>query len=67
MPSVVIKKINQKELKVSQRSFINMEKQNIEYKRQWNDEYLKGICGFANAGGSKIYINIDDEGLCEAI
>jgi ATP-dependent DNA helicase RecG len=23
--------------------------QNVEYKRSWKDEYLKWICGFANA------------------
>ncbi len=39
-----------------------MEKQNIEYKREWKDEYLKWICGFANAAGGKIYIGIDDDG-----
>jgi ATP-dependent DNA helicase RecG len=25
--------------------------QNVEYKRSWKDEYLKWICGFANAQG----------------
>lgn len=38
------------------------EKQNIEYKQSWRDEYLKWICGFANAQGGKIYIGIDDVG-----
>ena len=27
------------------------ESQNIEYKESWRDEYLKWICGFANAQG----------------
>ncbi|MCI2083200.1 MAG: putative DNA binding domain-containing protein [Bacteroidales bacterium] len=36
------------------------ESQNIEYKEQWHDEYLKWICGFANASGGKIYIGIND-------
>ena len=27
------------------------ESQNIEYKESWRDEYLKWVCGFANAGG----------------
>ena len=27
------------------------EDQNIEWKRSWRDEYLKWICGFANAQG----------------
>ena len=36
------------------------ENQNIEYKESWRDEYLKWICGFANAQGGTIYIGIDD-------
>ena len=39
-----------------------MEMQNIEYKEIWKDEYLKWICGFANAQGGKIYIGVDDGG-----
>ena len=38
------------------------ESQNIEYKLVWNDEYLKWICGFANAQGGKLYIGVDDSG-----
>lgn len=38
------------------------EKQNIEYKKSWRDEYLKWICGFANANGGKIYIGKNDVG-----
>ena len=30
------------------------ERQNIEWKRSWQDEYLKWICGFANAQGGSI-------------
>jgi len=37
------------------------EDQNIEYKEAWRDEYLKWICGFANAQGGRIYIGIDDD------
>lgn len=36
--------------------------QNIEWKQAWKDEYLKWICGFANAQGGKIYIGTDDKG-----
>lgn len=32
------------------------ESQNIEYKESWRDEYLKWICGFANAQGGRIFI-----------
>ena len=38
------------------------ESQNIEWKQSWRDEYLKWICGFANAKGGKIYIGKDDQG-----
>ena len=38
------------------------ESQNIEYKSSWRDEYLKWICGFANAQGGKLYIGVDDNG-----
>lgn len=38
------------------------ESQNIEWKESWRDEYLKWICGFANAQGGKIYIGCDDSG-----
>jgi len=36
------------------------ENQNIEYKVSWRDEYLKWVCGFANASGGSIYIGVDD-------
>ena len=35
------------------------ENQNIEWKESWRDEYLKWICGFANATGGKIYIGMN--------
>ena len=38
------------------------ESQNIEYKQSWRDEYLKWICGFANASGGSIFIGKDDNG-----
>jgi ATP-dependent DNA helicase RecG len=38
------------------------ETQNIEYKSTWRDEYLKWICGFANANGGTIFIGKDDSG-----
>src|SRR5260221_8558773 len=38
------------------------ETQNIEYKQQWRDEYLKWICGFANAQGGKMFIGLADNG-----
>ena len=38
------------------------EQQNIEYKSSWHDDYLKWICGFANAPGGQIFIGKDDIG-----
>ena len=38
------------------------EQQNIEYKQSWHDDYLKWICGFANANGGVMYIGINDNG-----
>jgi len=37
------------------------EKHIIEYKRQWDDEWLKWICGFANSDGGTLYIGITDK------
>lgn len=38
------------------------ESQNIEWKESWKDEYLKWICGFANAQGGKLFIGKSDNG-----
>ena len=38
------------------------ESQIVEYKESWRDEYLKWICGFANAQGGVIYIGRKDDG-----
>ena len=37
------------------------EDQNIEYKQSWRDEYLKWICGFANADGGRMFIGVSDD------
>ncbi len=44
-----------------------METQNIEYKENWRDEYIKWICGFANANGGKIFIGINDKGIVSGL
>jgi ATP-dependent DNA helicase RecG len=36
------------------------ESQNIEWKQNWHDDYLKWVCGFANAVGGTIFIGKDD-------
>jgi len=38
------------------------ERQNIEWKQSWHEDYLKWVCGFANAIGGTIYIGKDDNG-----
>ena len=38
------------------------EHQNIEWKEAWRDEFLKWICGFANAEGGTLVIGRDDRG-----
>ena len=38
------------------------ESQNVEWKRRWRDEYLRWICGFANADGGVLAIGRDDDG-----
>ena len=38
------------------------ENQDIEYKQNWRDEYLKWICAFANGEGGTLYIGVNDKG-----
>jgi ATP-dependent DNA helicase RecG len=38
------------------------ETQNIEYKSVWRDEYLRWVCGFANANGGTLFIGKDNQG-----
>ena len=45
-----------------QEATIMPEHQEIEYKESWRDEYLKWVCGFANARGGIIYIGVRDDG-----
>ncbi len=39
------------------------EHQNVEWKERWRDEYLKWICGFANAEGGVLVIGRNDKGV----
>lgn len=43
------------------------ESQTIEFKESWRDEYLRWICGFANADGGVLIIGRDDKGLAVGI
>jgi ATP-dependent DNA helicase RecG len=38
------------------------EAQNLEWKQSWRDEYMKWICGFANAEGGTLAIGKNDNG-----
>jgi len=38
------------------------EDQTIEWKESWRDEYLKWVCGFANAQGGRLVLGKDDTG-----
>jgi predicted HTH transcriptional regulator len=38
------------------------ETQHIEWKESWRDEYLRWICGFANAEGGVLVIGRNDKG-----
>jgi len=38
------------------------ENQSIEFMETWKDEYLKWICGFANANGGSLFIGKNDAG-----
>ena len=43
------------------RKIVARECQNIEYKSSWHDEYLKWICGFANAQGAVMYFGVNND------
>ena len=38
------------------------ENQHIEWKQVWRDDYLKWVCGFANADGGILVIGKNDAG-----
>lgn len=38
------------------------ETQTIEFKQSWRDDFLKEICGFANAQGRILVVGVDDVG-----
>ena len=38
------------------------ESQDIEWKESWRDEYIKWLCGFANAEGGVLIVGRDDAG-----
>lgn len=38
------------------------ESQQVEWKWSWQDEFLKWLCGYANADGGTLYIGVNDDG-----
>ena len=44
-----------------------MENQNTEWKEIWHDEYLKTVCGFANALGGTIEIGKNNKGIITGV
>ena len=46
---------------------LNVETQKIEWKRQWRDDFLKEICGLANAQGGTFEIGRDNNGAVVGI
>ena len=46
---------------VKEKPSMKGEDQNIEYKQSWREEYLKWICGFANANGGRMLIGVKDD------
>lgn len=43
------------------------ESQRVEWKESWRDEYLKWICGFANAEGGVLVIGRNDKGAAVGV
>ena len=43
------------------------ESQHVEWKEVWHDEYLKWICGFANAQGGMLVIGKNNKGLAVGV
>jgi ATP-dependent DNA helicase RecG len=39
-----------------------MENQNLEWKQSWSDDYLKTLCGFANANGGVMEVGRSEDG-----
>ncbi len=43
------------------------ESQQVEWKSSWRDDYLRWICGFANAEGGHLVIGRDDRGVAVGV
>ena len=43
------------------------EQQNLEWKASWRDDYLRWVCGFANADGGVLVIGRNDRGAAVGV
>ncbi|HEX6898831.1 MAG TPA: ATP-binding protein [Thermoanaerobaculia bacterium] len=43
------------------------ESQQVEWKTSWSDDYLRWICGFANAEGGTLVIGRNDRGAVAGV
>jgi ATP-dependent DNA helicase RecG len=43
------------------------ENQTIEWKESWRDEYIRWICGFANAQGGRLIIGKNDKSAVRGV
>jgi ATP-dependent DNA helicase RecG len=58
--NVVIK--NERQKAAFEKENLIVENQNLEWKESWQDEYIKVVCGFANASGGVLEIGRRDNG-----
>ena len=40
----------------------HQESQHTEWKETWRDDYLRWVCGFANAQGGRLLLGMNDKG-----
>ena len=41
---------------------LKQESQHTEWKETWRDDYLRWVCGFANAQGGRLLLGVNDKG-----
>ena len=41
---------------------LHQESQHTEWKETWRDDYLRWVCGFANAQGGRLLPGVNDKG-----
>ena len=41
---------------------LHQESQHTEWKETWRDDYLRWVCGFANAQGGRLLLGMNDKG-----